>query len=101
MEMCLLARPITAERLAQLGVINAAVPAGTALEEAQALADELARGPREAQGVIRELVANAYETSEEAQLDAERDAMALAQGGPEAAEGIAAFLEKRKPTFTR
>ena len=101
MEMCLLARPVTAERMAQLGAINAAVPAGAALEEAQALADELARGPRESQGVIRELVANAYEASEEAQLDAERDAMALAQGGPEAAEGIASFLEKRKPNFSR
>ena len=99
MEMCLLARPVAAERLAQLGVINAAVEPGTALDQAMALANELAAGPRGAQGVIRELVAHAYETSEEAQLDAERDAMALAQGGPEAAEGIAAFLDKRKPSF--
>ena len=34
-----------------------------------------------------------------AQLDAERDAMARAQGTPEAAEGIAAFLDKRAPDF--
>jgi enoyl-CoA hydratase/carnithine racemase len=69
------------------------------LDEAMMLADTLAAGPRAAQGVIRQLVAQAYETNEADQLDAERDAMARAAGGDEAAEGIAAFLEKRKPRF--
>ncbi|MAY87834.1 MAG: enoyl-CoA hydratase [Pseudooceanicola sp.] len=101
MEMCLMARPVSAERMAELGAINAAVPPGTALDEAMALADALAKGPRDAQSTIRELVAQAYELTEDAQLDAERDAMALAQGGDEAAEGISAFLEKRKPDFSK
>ena len=65
----------------------------------QVLADHLAAGPRVAQGVIRGLVAQAYETSEADQLDAERDAMAFAAGQDEAAEGIAAFLEKRTPVY--
>jgi len=99
MEMCLLARPVTAERMLELGAVNAVVPAGQCDAQAQALADALAAGPRDAQGVIRRLVAAAYEHSEVAQLDAERDAMARAAGGPEAAEGIAAFLDKRKPEF--
>ena len=64
-----------------------------------ALADALAEGPRQAQGVIRGLVADAYETTEASQLDAERDAMAAASGRDEAAEGISAFLEKRKPSY--
>ncbi|MCR9125754.1 MAG: enoyl-CoA hydratase family protein [Rhodobacteraceae bacterium] len=99
MEMCLLGRPLSAERLAALGAVNLVVPPGQAQSEAMALADALARGPRGAQGAIRALVASAYDTSEAAQLDAERAAMARAQGGPEAAEGIAAFLEKRRPEF--
>ena len=49
--------------------------------------------------MIRGLVAAAYETSEADQLDAERDAMAAASGREEAAEGIAAFLEKRAPSY--
>ena len=49
----------------------------------------------------RRLVSAAYEERETTQLDAERDAMAHAAGGEEAAEGIAAFLEKRKPEFDR
>lgn len=99
MEMCLMARPIPAERMAQLGAVNAAVPAGQALFEANALVDELARGPRLAQGAIRQMVAHAYDQPEAAQLDLERDKMADAQGSPEALEGISAFLEKRKPQF--
>nr|WP_217351774.1 enoyl-CoA hydratase family protein [Ruegeria sp. HKCCD8929] len=99
MEMCLLARPVSAERMAELGVVNAVVPAGEVDAAAHALADELAWGPRAAQGVIRGLVAQAYEVPEARQLDAERDAMARAAGGEEAAEGIAAFLEKRPPEF--
>jgi enoyl-CoA hydratase/carnithine racemase len=45
------------------------------------------------------MIASAYEATEAQQLDTERDAMARASGGDEAAEGIAAFLEKRPPSF--
>lgn len=99
MEMCLLARPVTAERMAELGAINQVVPEGGALAAAHALGDALAAGPRDAQGVIRNLVAIAYDADAASQLDRERDAMARAAGGDEAAEGIAAFLDKRKPDF--
>lgn len=99
MEMCLLARPVGAERMAALGAVNTVVPPGGADAAANVLADALALGPRDAQRVIRSLVAGAYDATEAAQLDAERDAMARAAGGPEAAEGIAAFLAKRPADF--
>ncbi|MBV1895906.1 MAG: enoyl-CoA hydratase/isomerase family protein [Rhodobacteraceae bacterium] len=100
MEMCLLGRPVTAEKMYALGAVNAVVPADQLKATAQALADSIAQGPRESQSAIRRLVSAAYETTEAAQLDAERNAMALAAGGDEAAEGIAAFLQKRKPRFS-
>ena len=99
MEMCLLAHPQTAQRLAEFGVVNELTEEGGALDAAFALADQLSLGPRVAQGVIRGLVAQGYEATEEAQLLAEADAMSRAGGGEEAAEGIRAFLEKRKPQF--
>lgn len=100
MEMCVLARPVTAERLAGLGAINETAPRENVMDQAHALADAIALGPRVAQGRIRAMVAQAYDQSEAAQLDVERDAMAAAIGGDEAGIGIAAFLEKRTPDFT-
>ncbi|WP_370400258.1 oxepin-CoA hydrolase, alternative type [Sulfitobacter sp. JB4-11] len=99
MEMCLLGRPVMASRFAELGAVSRLCPVGHALEEALLLADTLAAGPRDAQSTIRQLVSTAYESTEAEQLDAERDAMAVAAGADEAAEGIAAFLEKRKPAY--
>ena len=99
MEMCLLGRPVMATRFADLGAVSRIASPGKALEEAMVLADALVAGPRQAQGVIRGLVADAYQQTEAEQLDAERNAMAAAAGRDEAAEGIAAFLEKRKPNY--
>ena len=75
------------------------VEAGQVEIAADKIVDQLAKGPRVAQGVIRGLVASAYDNSENTQLDLERDAMARAQVGDEASEGISAFLEKRKAEF--
>ena len=100
MEMCILGRPVMAIRFAELGAVNRLCPVGQAFDTAMNYADTIATGPRAAQGVIRGLVADAYEATEAAQLDAERDAMAHAAGADEAAEGIAAFLEKRKPDYS-
>ena len=97
MEMCVLAEPVSAERLAAAGAITAVTD--DVVSAAHTLADRVAAGPRVAQGVIRSMVADAYDASEAAQLDRERDAMARAAGEAEAGEGIAAFLEKRKPNF--
>ena len=100
MEMCLLGRPVEAARMAALGAVNLLVEKAGAEAAAHELADALAQGPREAQGRIRALVASAYDSAEAEQLGRERDAMARAIGGEEAAEGIAAFLEKRKPDWS-
>lgn len=99
MEMCLMGRPVMASRFADLSAINAVCPVGQAMEVATGWADALAAGPRTAQGMIRGLVGRAYEQSQNDQLDAERDGMARAGGGDEAAEGIAAFLEKRPASY--
>ena len=97
-EIFFLGRPYSAEQAHDMGMVNAVVPQGSVMAEAQVLADRFAAGPRESRAGIKRLIARAYGT-EGAQLDAERDAMAQAQGGDEAGEGIRAFLEKRKPAF--
>ena len=100
MEMCVLAQPVTSDRMQALGVVNILAATGAdVMTPAHALPDRIALGPRGAQGTIRRMVATAYDQSEAAQLDLERDAMAHAFGTAEAQEGITAFLEKRSPNF--
>ncbi|MEQ6249938.1 enoyl-CoA hydratase family protein [Sulfitobacter sp. HNIBRBA3233] len=99
MEMCLLGQTVFAERMFDLGVVNALTDVGGTMDVATGYADRFAAGPRVAQGMIRSMVAQAYDGTEAEQLDVERDAMGFATGAPEAGEGIAAFLEKRAPNY--
>ena len=99
MEMGLLGRPVPAARLAELGVISALTPPGAALDTALNLARDLAAGPRTAQARIKHQINTAAQTDLATQQRLEARDMNTARFGPEAAEGLAAFLEKRIPRF--
>jgi len=99
-ELCILGRPITAERLADFGVINELADTGQALETATTLAKRIASGPSQAIQSIKHLV-NAAEHNELCtHLWQEADRINRARFGSEAAEGLQAFLDKRKPEFS-
>ncbi|MCG5238592.1 oxepin-CoA hydrolase, alternative type [Azospirillum doebereinerae] len=91
---------IGAPRLAQLAIVNRVVAPGTALAEATAWAARLAEGPAVAIGRAKRLIESGFGAAD-AQLDREADFFVEALHGPEAAEGIAAFLEKRPPSYPR
>lgn len=99
MRMTLSGEAVGAERLHALGAISQLEARTGVLPAAMALADRLAAGPLAAQSRIKALVTAAYDSDAASQMDAERDAMAEAVAAPEAAEGIAAFLAKRRPDF--
>lgn len=100
-EMAMTGRPVGAERLYALGIVNRLSEPGRALADALALAGELVEGPLNTLAEIKRLVDEAQSSSLDAQLDYEAEAIAQALGEAEAREGIAAFLEKRKPVFPR
>lgn len=91
---------ITPQRLHQAGVVNRLTPSGQALEVALVWAEKLANGPRAAMGRAKKLLEEAYGDDLSGQLDREADAFVDALHHDEAGEGIAAFLEKRKPDFS-
>lgn len=99
LELLLDGNVIAAPRLHALGVVNRVVPRGDALAQALAWAERLARGPRGAQAAMKRLVYEARDRTRREQMDAERDTFLRALYADEAGEGIAAFLEKRKPAF--
>lgn len=98
MRMALSGDPVGAERLFALGALTDLAEPGAALATAQALANRLATGPTATQGTIKALI-NARDATLTAQMMREREAMADALASPEAAEGIGAFLDKRRPDF--
>ncbi|UWQ81819.1 enoyl-CoA hydratase/isomerase family protein (plasmid) [Leisingera sp. S132] len=97
--MAMLAEPLSAERMHQLGAVTELSPKGRTLAQAEALADAVARGPEQAIAGIKALLNQAETASFEDQMTHERDAMAQALGGDEAQAGIGAFLSKTSPVF--
>lgn len=100
-ELCLLGRPVSAERLQAAGVVNVLAEPGGALEAALDLATACADGPTSAIRVIKEQLAGAPRTDLATQLDIEAHGINAARYGDEAGEGLASFLEKRRPDFTK
>jgi len=100
-ELCLLADPIAADRLYQLGALNQVSEPGEAMSQASAIADRLAASPTSALSRIKKLLNAAEHSTFEEQMHLERDHMAAAVTEDPAVEGITAFFEKRKPDFAK
>ncbi|NDP64303.1 oxepin-CoA hydrolase, alternative type [Polaromonas sp.] len=98
-ELCLSGDRFTGECLHALGAVNRLTEPGEALAQALALAASVAGGPLRAMASIKALCRSAPQATLEEQLEREARFMVQAQGDDEAAEGIAAFLEKRSADF--
>jgi enoyl-CoA hydratase/carnithine racemase len=98
-EMMLTGRVYSGIEGERLGLAHYAVPSGQALAKAFELAERIARNSRTINAMVMQAIANIGTMPPEAGLYAESLAAALSQTGPDAAEGLRAFLEKRAPDF--
>ncbi|WP_425287222.1 crotonase/enoyl-CoA hydratase family protein [Pelagibacterium luteolum] len=98
-EMMLTGRTYSGTDGERLGLAHYAVPEGKALETAFELAGRIAENSPTINQFIMQAIARIGTMSPEAGLYAESLAAALSQTGPDAEEGLKAFLEKRKPNF--
>ena len=83
-----------------LGLAHYVVPEGQALAKAFELAERIAKNSRTINTLVLQTLPAIETMPPEAGLYAESMAAALSQTGPDAEEGLRAFLEKRAPNFT-
>jgi len=98
--LALTGEPLSAESAAEWGLIWRCLDDAALMDEAQALAARLAAGPTRALGLTKQAIQAAAINTLDTQLDLERDYQRAVGAGADYAEGVAAFLEKRKPNFT-
>ena len=99
MEWLLLADAVDAAALQSLGVINRVVPSAALETETQKLAQRLAVGPSNAYAETKALVNSSLKQSLTESLNAEAQAFARCAAHADFAEGVTAFVEKRKAVF--
>lgn len=100
MDMILTNRRLSAHEAVDLGLINRAVPSVDFDSEVSALAEKLARGPTLAYVRSRHLLVSSLGNDPVAQMQAEGESIMAAGETKDFYEGISAFIEKRRPTFT-
>ena len=92
-------KPISAERLHQVGVVNRVVPDGTVLDAALNWADQLAQLSPNSVERIKSLTNEAQRNSLAQHFESEKRNFVESLHHRDGLEGITAFLEKRKPHY--
>ena len=98
-QMLMLPTPITAQEACTMGLIDAIVEPGQALESARCDARQLAAGPSRAYGVIKALLTDPGTVNPYELLEREAVCQSELFDTDDFADGIAAFRDKRRPVF--
>lgn len=100
MEMCLTGRLMDAEEAERSGLVSRIVPVGELRDEAIRVARQIAEYSRPIVMLTKESVNRAYETTLSEGVRFERRVFQSVFAFDDQKEGMAAFVEKRKPNFT-
>ena len=94
-----LGTPVGAEEAAAMGMIHRAFPDADFADGVRTLAHQLAAMPTRGLALTKAAFNAGFEQGLDTQLDTEMKLQAEASRTGDYAEGVAAFLEKRKPSF--
>src|SRR6266446_3412004 len=99
MDLCLTARMMDAQEAERAGLVSRVVPPGKLMEEAMAVAEKIAGYSAPVVMMLKESINRAYETTLAEGVLFERRLFHSQFALEDQKEGMAAFLEKRKPVF--
>lgn len=99
-ELMLTNRRLSASEALDWGLINKVVPDGELLDAVAELARSLAAGPTRSFGMVKRLLNESFSTNLETQMEREARGIAELAKTRDGGEGIAAFVEKRRPVFS-
>ncbi len=99
MELAMLGDTFDVQKAEELGLINWVVPAADIEAETDKLARRLADGPTVSLGNIKRLMYASHANTFESQLAMEAESFGRCAATNDWAEGVTAFLEKRKAEF--
>src|SRR6266702_3256402 len=97
MDLCLTGRMMDAAEAERSGLVSRIVPADKLMEEALAMAEKIAAMSRPAAAMAKEAINRAFETPLSEGINVERNLFHATFALEDRAEGMAAFIEKRKP----
>jgi len=100
MQLVLSGEFISAAQARDFGLVSEVTIPERSLERATELARKIATKPPIAVRQAKEVLLKAYDTTLDSGLSLERKAFTLLAATEDRNEGIAAFMEKRKPNFT-
>ena len=99
LELCYTADPVDAQEALRLGLVNRVVPHDELNAATGALAARLAAGPTKAYGLMKRALTYGLHAPLDAALEYEAHLQEIAGRSADHGEGVAAFLEKRPPSF--
>jgi 2-(1,2-epoxy-1,2-dihydrophenyl)acetyl-CoA isomerase len=99
MELTLTNRQLSAQEAMQWGIVTRVVPDEDLSENVATLASQLAAGATKALGASKRLLHIGWTETLETQMEHETQTIAEMARTADSREGIAAFVERRRPRF--
>jgi len=99
MEILVTGRPIDAAEALSLGMVDRVVSTERLMDEARGLAGAIGSGPGDAIADIKRSVWASMSAGLEEQLERETASQLRAFSSPDGKEGVASFLDRRRPDF--
>ena len=100
-ELFLLTSPLTAQRAYEMGLVNAVVGRDLLRSTARNAAQQLAEKPAGAVRACKALMTRTFQKEVQRALEEEVKVISERLDSPETGEALRAFLEKRKPDFSK